>query len=177
MVSLPTLNRVAIVTGSSRGIGRAIALRLANDGHNVVVNYHSNQAKAQEVVDQIHSAAKSSAEKNNKTPTTQAIAVQGDAGNSKDSQKIIDAALKAFGRIDTVVFNVGNIYAQTLEQVTEESWEEAFRVNVKGPTFFAQKAPPPSAARCPTCLFVRHVDFGLVGAPESLFVLLDKGSG
>lgn len=138
MVSLPTLNRVAIVTGSSRGIGRAIALRLAHDGHNVVVNYHSNQAKAQEVVDQIHSA------KDNKTTPTavRAIAVQGDAGNSKDSQKIIDAALEAFGRIDTVVFNVGNIYAQTLEQVTEDSWEEAFRVNVKGPTFFAQKVLP-----------------------------------
>ncbi|KAF9982497.1 hypothetical protein BGZ75_006128, partial [Mortierella antarctica] len=48
-----TLRRVAIVTGASRGIGRAIALRLAKDGFSVVVNYHSNAAKAQEVVDEI----------------------------------------------------------------------------------------------------------------------------
>ncbi|KAG0043934.1 hypothetical protein BGZ83_010831 [Gryganskiella cystojenkinii] len=124
----PTSNKVAIVTGSSRGIGRAIALRLAKDGHNVVVNYNSNPAKAQEVVDEIHSHG----------TQARAIAVQGDVGLLADGQRLIQATLEAFGRIDIVVLNAAWLVYQTIDDVTEESYEEAFRTNVKAPMFFTK---------------------------------------
>ncbi|KAI8594421.1 hypothetical protein EDD21DRAFT_393641, partial [Dissophora ornata] len=123
--------RVAIVTGSSRGIGRAVAIRLAQDGHNVVINYQSSAVKAQEVVDIIHN-----------TTASKAIAVQGDVGNLTDGQKLIDESLKAFGRIDIVVFNAAWIVYQTIHDVTDESYEEAFRTNVKAPMFFTKQLIP-----------------------------------
>ncbi|KAF9180260.1 hypothetical protein BGZ49_005025 [Haplosporangium sp. Z 27] len=124
-------NRVAIVTGSSRGIGRAIAIRLAQDGYNVVVNYQSNEAKAQEVVDTIQSST-----------SAKAIAVKGDVGSLEDGQTLIDDTLKAFGRIDTVVFNAGWIVYETIHDITEESYEKAFRTNVKAPMFFTKQLIP-----------------------------------
>ncbi|KAI8597879.1 NAD-P-binding protein [Dissophora ornata] len=123
--------RVAIITGSSRGIGRAVAIRLAQDGHNVVINYQSSAGKAQEVVDIIHN-----------TTASKAIAVQADVGNLADGQKLIDESLKAFGRIDIVVFNAAWIFRQSVHDVTEESYEEAFRTNVKAPMFFTQQLTP-----------------------------------
>ena len=128
----PTANKVAIVTGSSRGIGRAIALRLAQDGHNVVINYLSNAAKAQEVVDEIHSQG----------TQARAIAVQGDVGVLAESQRLVDATLQAFGRIDIVVLNAAYLVMQSIEEVTEESYEEAFRTNVKAPMFFTKLVMP-----------------------------------
>jgi len=137
-MSSPTVNKVAIVTGSSRGIGRAIALRLAQDGHNVVVNYQSNAAKAQEVVEAIHSHAASSQSAN----PVRAIAVQGDAGILEQGKRLVQETLAAFGRIDIVVFNAAWIVTESIEQVTEESYEEAFRTNVKAPMFFAKEVIP-----------------------------------
>ncbi|KAF9428213.1 hypothetical protein BGZ94_003073 [Podila epigama] len=126
-----TTGRVAIVTGSSRGIGRAIAIQLAKDGHHVVINYQSNASKAQDVVDEIHATTKA-----------KAIAVQGDVGILTDGEKLIQATLSAFGRIDIVVFNAAWIVSQTIHQVTEESYEEAFRTNVKAPLFFTKQLIP-----------------------------------
>ncbi|KAF9984912.1 hypothetical protein BGZ65_012272, partial [Modicella reniformis] len=128
---MSSIRRVAIVTGASRGIGRAIVKRLANDGYNVVVNYQSNVAKAQEVVDEIHASTES-----------KAIAVQGDAGSVADGQRLIDETLKAFGRIDTVVFNAGWIVYESIEDVTEESYERAFQTNVKSVIFFTKQVIP-----------------------------------
>ncbi|KAF9916283.1 hypothetical protein BX616_004151 [Lobosporangium transversale] len=124
--------RVAIITGSSRGIGRAIALRLAKDGYNTVINYQSNAAKAQEVVNTIHSTY----------PSVKAIAVKGDVGYLEDGHKIIGETLKAFGRIDAVIFNAAWIVYESIHEVTEESYEKAFRTNVKAPMFFTKQLIP-----------------------------------
>ncbi|KAG0378493.1 hypothetical protein BGX24_003662 [Mortierella sp. AD032] len=124
--------RVAIVTGSSRGIGRAIALRLAQDGHDVVINYQSNANKAQEAVNDVLATGNGA----------RAIAVQGDVGILADGKRLVEETLKAFGRIDTVVFNAGWIVYQAVEDVTEESYEEAFRTNVKAPMFFTKQVIP-----------------------------------
>ncbi|KAF9092859.1 hypothetical protein BGX29_010253 [Mortierella sp. GBA35] len=134
---MSSTRRVAIVTGSSRGIGRAIALRLAKDGHDLVVNYQSNAAKAQEAVDEILTTGQHG---------VRAIAIQGDVGILADGKRLVEETIKHFGRIDTVVFNAGWIVYQSIEDVTEESYEEAFRTNVKAPMFFTKLLIPHLAA-------------------------------
>ncbi|KAF9348889.1 hypothetical protein BGX26_012745 [Mortierella sp. AD094] len=138
--------RVAIVTGSSRGIGRGIALRLAQDGFHVVVNYQSNAAKAQEVVDQIaalsRTAAVASASAENKIEPVRAIAVKADIGHLDQGQQLLDATIKEFNRLDVVVLNAGWLVYQSIHNMTESSYIEAFNTNVKGPMFFAKIAQP-----------------------------------
>src|ERR687896_646551 len=85
----------ALVTASSRGIGRAIALRLANRGANVVLNYNQHPQAAAEIVEKITSAG------------GKAIAVQADLGSTADVERIFTEATEAFGALDIVVNNVG----------------------------------------------------------------------
>ncbi|KAF9140925.1 hypothetical protein BG015_001464 [Linnemannia schmuckeri] len=129
---MSSTHRVAIVTGSSRGIGRAIALRLAQDGFNVVINYQSNAAKAQEAVNLISTL-----------PTkVRAIAIQANIANLDEGQKLLDAAIAAFGRLDVVVFNAAWLHSESIHDMTEASYLQAFDTNVKGPMFFSKIAQP-----------------------------------
>jgi 3-oxoacyl-[acyl-carrier protein] reductase len=120
----------AIVTGASRGIGRAIAMRLATEGYAAAVNYHSNRAAADEVVAQIEKAG------------GQAVAVQADIGATADRARLISETLAHFGRIDVLVNNAGitSIGRKDLLDATEESWDTVFATNLKGPFFLAQAA-------------------------------------
>jgi NAD(P)-dependent dehydrogenase (short-subunit alcohol dehydrogenase family) len=121
---------VAIVTGASRGIGRAIALRLAADGMAVVVNYHANAAAAGEVVSQIAAAG------------GRAQAVKADVGSAADRQALVGEAVRAFGRLDVLVNNAGitSPGRRDLLEATEESFDTVFATNLKGPFFLAQLA-------------------------------------
>lgn len=134
---MTSTHRVALVTGSSRGIGRAIALRLAQDGFNIVVNYHSNAAKAQEVIDLIGALPTST----NLIPV-RAIAVQANIANIDQGKKLLAETIAAFGRLDVVVLNAAWLYYESIHDMTEESYLEAFDTNVKGPMFFAKLAHP-----------------------------------
>jgi len=135
---MTSTRRVAIVTGSSRGIGRGIALRLAQDGFNVVVNYQSNAAKAQEVVDEVAKFIVSDG--NNES--VRAIAVQADIGHVDQGKKLLEQTIEAFGRLDVVVLNAGWLHYQSIHELTEESYLEAFNTNVKGPMFFSKLVQP-----------------------------------
>lgn len=123
------MQRVAIVTGSSRGIGRAIALDLAAAGHAVVVNYASNQAAAEEVVAEI--AARGG----------KAIAVKANVALAADREALVHAALQNWGRIDVLVNNAGITSPGRLDllEATEASWDQVFDTNLKGPFFLAQQ--------------------------------------
>lgn len=112
--------KVAIVTGGARGIGRAIALRLAREGASVVVNYLSNQAAADKVVSQIQAAG------------GQAIAAQCDVSNVVQAQALVDRAREEFGRVDVLVNNAGTTRDTLIMRMTEEDWDLVIDTNLKG---------------------------------------------
>jgi len=112
--------RVAVVTGASRGIGRAIAIKLASLGAKVVVNYRSNQAAAEEVVQQIQGMG------------GEAIAVKADVSNYAEAQGLIQSALDHFGRLDILVNNAGTTRDALLVRMSEEDWDVVINTNLKG---------------------------------------------
>jgi 3-oxoacyl-[acyl-carrier protein] reductase len=120
-------DKVAVVTGSSRGIGRAIALRLAEGGAKVVINYRSNEAAANDVLAEISANG------------GEAIAVLADVSRVAEAEALIDAAKKAFGRIDILVNNAGTTRDTLLMRMSEEDWDVVIDTNLKG-TFNCIKA-------------------------------------
>ena len=128
VVTMSMQGKVAIITGGSKGIGRAIALRLAKSGANVVVNYSSDVAAADEVVSQIGK--------------DRALAVKADAGTVAGVSALVDATVEKFGRVDVVIPNAGMMPMQDLEHTTEATFDKIYNLNVKGPYFLAQKAVP-----------------------------------
>ena len=121
-------NKVAVVTGSSKGIGAGIAKGLAAEGAAVVVNYHSSKQGAERVVSEI------------KAQGGKAIAVQGDVTKAKDVQRIFAETKKAFGRLDVLVNNAGVYQFAPLDQITEEQFHYMFGTNVLGLILATQEA-------------------------------------
>lgn len=120
--------QIAIVTGGSRGIGKAIALSLGQAGFSVVVNYNKAAGAAEEVKAAIEQAG------------GKAHIVQADISSRQDRQKLVDETIKAFGRIDLLVNNAGvapDVRADVLE-ATEESFDRLININLKGPYFLTQ---------------------------------------
>ncbi|KAF9283548.1 hypothetical protein BGZ88_010439 [Linnemannia elongata] len=138
---MTSTRRVAIVTGSSRGIGRDIALRLAQDGFHVVVNYQSSASRAQEVVNEIEALPATNIA-GKPQDGVRAIAFKADIGRLDEGQKLLDETIAVFGRLDIVVLNATWMVAQSVHELTEDSYLEAFNTNVKGPLFFLKNSQP-----------------------------------
>ncbi len=120
-------DKVAIVTGASRGLGRAAALALAQEGCSVAVNYLSSEDAAQEVVRQIRALP------------GKAIAVRADVSKADQVNEMVRRTLEEFGRIDILVNNAGILKGASLLELTEEMWDEVLDINLKG-TFLCSKA-------------------------------------
>lgn len=120
--------KVALVTGASRGIGRAIAERLARSGAAVAVNYSSSAGEAEKVVAAIKGAG------------GEAIAIQADMGRMPDITKMFDKTISRFGKLDILVNNAGIIVVKPVSATTEEEFDRIFAVNVKGVFFACQQA-------------------------------------
>ncbi|MCC5900033.1 MAG: 3-oxoacyl-[acyl-carrier-protein] reductase [Phormidium sp. GEM2.Bin31] len=113
-------NKVAIVTGGSRGIGRATALALASEGANVVVNYASSSAAAEEVVAEITAMG------------SQAIAVQADVSQEDQANALIKAATDHWGRVDVLVNNAGITRDTLLMRMKPADWQAVINLNLTG---------------------------------------------
>jgi 3-oxoacyl-[acyl-carrier protein] reductase len=130
----PLFERVAVVTGGSRGIGKAIALELAKRGARVVVNYAASAEKAEQVVDEI------------KAGGGQALAVQADISDFEQAGQLIKTAIEHFGRIDILVNNAGITRDKLIMMMSEDDWDTVQDTNLKG-TFNCSKAAVRSMVR------------------------------
>jgi acetoacetyl-CoA reductase len=109
---------VVVVTGASRGLGRAIAEELADGGAKVVVNYSRSKEPAEEVVDQISESG------------GEAIAVQADVSDAEQAQKLIDQALERFNRVDVLINNAGINIDRTLRKLSVDDWDKVIQVDL-----------------------------------------------
>ncbi len=119
--------RVALITGGSRGIGRAIALRLASDGAKIAVNYRTNEDAAKYVVNAVNEMG------------SEAIAVCADVAQSADVDDMVKRVLDSWGGLDILVNNAGIIHDSLLMRMTEEVWDDVVNTNLKG-TYNCTKA-------------------------------------
>ena len=114
------MKKVALVTGASRGIGRAVAARLARDGYAVGVNYHERKDKADELVAQLTAAG------------CEAIAIQADVAVRAEVDAMVERVTDAFGPVTLLVNNAGVAGQALFQDVTDEMWERYFAVNLNG---------------------------------------------
>ncbi|KAI0630632.1 NAD-P-binding protein [Trametes polyzona] len=157
--------KVAIITGSSRSIGAATAVRLASFGANVVINYVSNAASAQAVADSI-----------NKAGPGKAIIVKADVGSLADNKRLVEETVRAFGKVDIVILNAGVMDNQTLQDVTEETYDRQFDTNVKGPLFLVQDAAKHMSAGGRVIFFSTSVAHASGVLPNYLVYAATKGA-
>jgi 3-oxoacyl-[acyl-carrier protein] reductase len=122
-------NQVAVITGSSRGLGKAIALRYAALGAKVVINYVAGKAAADETIRTIEAAGGT------------AIAVQGDMSQVADIERLFATTIEHFGKLDIAVANAGvELIGQAIADFTEEQFDQLFAINTKGAFFTLQIA-------------------------------------
>lgn len=124
------LGKVAIVTGSSRGVGRATALRLAEGGCDVAVNYLSNDEEAAKTVSECMARG------------VRAFAVQGDASVESDAKRIVDETIGRLGRLDYLVLNAGIWKGSPISEMTEERWNEVMDTNLKSAWAMSKHSVP-----------------------------------
>lgn len=120
--------KVALITGSSRGLGRAVALSFAKEGAKVVVNYTSNETAANEVAQAINQMG------------SQAIVVRADVSKRQEADGLVQAAVKEFGRLDILVNNAGFTRPAMMLKMTEEQWDEVVDIHLKGAFLCSQAA-------------------------------------
>ena len=122
--------RVALVTGASRGIGRAIAIALAKSGADVAVNYNKQGAQALEVCAEITKMGR------------RAIPIQADVSQAADVERMVTAVEAALGPVGILVNNAGIAQQVTIDRITEQDWDDTIRVNLKSVFLVTQRVVP-----------------------------------
>jgi len=112
--------KVALVTGASRGIGKAIAVELAKNNINVIINYNKDETEALKVVGEL------------KKLGSESIAVKADVSNFEDCAAMIEIIRKEFGYLDVLVNNAGALSDKTLKNMTKEQWDLVIKINLNG---------------------------------------------
>jgi 3-oxoacyl-[acyl-carrier protein] reductase len=135
MTDSPLHSKIALVTGGGRGIGQAIALALATAGCDVAVNYVSREADARATADAIQTMGR------------RAVVGKGDVSKSADVAALIDAVEAGLGPVDILVNNAGRATFESIEQMTEASWNESLQVNLTSVFLLTQAVLPGMRAR------------------------------
>lgn len=121
-------NKIALVTGSSRGVGKAIAEAYGKHGASVIVNYSSNEKAANEVVENIQSSG------------SDALAVKADVAVKQEVEKLVQSAIDRFGRLDILVNNAGFTRPALMLKMEEEEWDQVVDIHLKGAFLCSQAA-------------------------------------
>jgi enoyl-[acyl-carrier protein] reductase III len=129
-IQLPFRNRIALITGSGRGIGRAIALHFARRGADVVVNFFRNRAPAEETAAEIEKLGR------------RALLVKADVGNLDDLNRLFDEVEKNFGGLDIFVHNAASGYNRPVLEQKPKGWDWTMNINARSLLFAAQRAAP-----------------------------------
>ena len=130
MQGKPLQGRVALVTGAAKRLGRAVALRLAQEGADVIIHYRSSAGEAQSAVDEIAQSGR------------RGKAIAADLTSVEGIKRLFDEAAKQFGRLDIVVNSAANFLPSSIVSTTEEIWDASLDANLKAPFFCAQAAAP-----------------------------------
>ncbi len=124
-------SRSTLITGASRGIGRAIAFRLARQGHRIAVNYNTHPGDAEEVVETI------------KSEGGEAIAVQGSVAEREQVDAMFAATEEAFGPVQILVNNAGIIDDALILRMKDQAWDRVIQTNLNGTYYCCHRAVPP----------------------------------
>ncbi len=127
---VPLNGRVALVTGSAKRLGRAVALRLAKEGADVVVHHRSSSAEAQSAVAEIEKFGR------------RGVAVAADLSELSEIKRLFEETAKQFGRLDILINSAANFLHTEFESTSEETWDSSLDTNLKAPFFCAQAAAP-----------------------------------
>ena len=122
--------QVALVTGAGKRIGRAVAMRLAREGADVVVHYHRSEGEAREVIAEIEKMGR------------KGVALAADLCDVGQIRRLVKEGGDRFGRLDILVNSAANFLHSSFEDVSEKLWDEALDANLKAPFFLAQAAAP-----------------------------------
>jgi pteridine reductase len=122
--------RVALVTGSAKRLGRAVATRLAEEGADIVIHYRSSSAEAASAVAEIEKMGR------------RAVAIAADLGSVSEIKRLFDETAKYFGRLDILVNSAANFLPASIVSTTEQVWDASLDTNLKAPFFCAQAAAP-----------------------------------
>ena len=128
MVQMKLKDKVALVTGSSRGVGRAVALGFGKEGADLVINYTSSDKAANEAVEEIKAMGR------------RAIAVKADVALKSDAEHLVTTAVETFGRLDILVNNAGFTRPALMLKMTEDQWDQVVDIHMKGVFLCSQAA-------------------------------------
>jgi 3-oxoacyl-[acyl-carrier protein] reductase len=145
-----------LITGASRGIGRAIALRLAEEGANIAVNYLRERGRAEQVALEVEAKG------------CRAAIFQADVRHDAEVRAMAGHAIETFGAIDVWVNNAGVEFEEPIEDISEAHWDDAFATNVKGLFFCCRAIAPHMLAREQGIIINIASRFGFLGDPDSL---------
>lgn len=127
---MPLVNRVALITGGSRGIGKGIALRLAQEGARIAISYHSNKTAAQQALRQLQSSG------------ADCVAIETDVTDSGRAEQLIQTIADRYGRLDILINNVGGFRWGTLAESSLEEWQAIFSSNLSSVLYVSRAALP-----------------------------------
>jgi len=154
--------KVALITGGTKGIGRATALKLASLGASVVVNYSRDRKSAESFISEVG--------------PVRGLAVQADAGKISDIEHMVKETVEKYGKIDILIPNAGVMFMKDLEHTTEEDYDMVMNLNVKGPFFLAQKAAPHMASGSHVIFLSTSLCLSSTVTPPYLSYVTSKGA-